>query len=406
MQATGTGSEQRGAASPSPVKERGIPPRHRGAARPTGGCPPVPVRPGGPAPRRPPLPAPGRSLTNPGKASAEGASGAAPGPGLQPPLGVGEAGGQLPVEGGLTAPVPVPLRRGTNPTAGRCRAAGKGLSLSSHEGRTAPAPSRSPCREAGKEAGRAGLSPGRTTPLRSSPRRAAKRGSALLSGTEPGRVPFPNRARDPPLRPQVRFSGWEAAEPVHARGTAVRSGARQATGVSAEERGGSPAPRPAVPRRAGRAPGSAAGDTGQGAAPTPCPGSSDKASHESRAFAAPLVRLEQPEWVFPTHPRAGSRADFYLEGLGSVCLKMRQVSSPKLFFFFLSRRENVSLAGSDGAPLVRSDPLRFGQRSQAAACRHRGRAPSFRTDTRTGTGDTAPLSVLRLLLRSGCRAAP
>lgn len=52
----------------------------------------------------------------------------------------------------------------------------------------------------------------------------------------------------------------------------------------------------------------------------------------------------------------------------------------------------MSLAGSAGTPLARSAPLPFGQRSQAAACRHRGRAPSYRPGTRSGTGDTAPLS--------------
>lgn len=114
--------------------------------------------------------------------------------------------------------------------AGRRRAAGKGLSLSSHEGRTAPATARPQCREAGREAGRAELSPGRATPLRGDPRAAANWGFAA---TEPDWVRLPEQStRDRAAAPGAPLR-LRSAEPVRAGGSAERSGARRAPGVSA-----------------------------------------------------------------------------------------------------------------------------------------------------------------------------
>lgn len=140
--------------------------------------PDPPVPPAEPAPRPPPLPGLGSSRTNPDKAAAEGASGAAPGPVLQPLAGAGEAGGELAMEGAHGA---VPVSRPATE--------GKGLSLSAHEARTA----RPLCRGAGREAGRARLNPGRVTPLRE----VAKWGFAATE-----RVPLPEQSTEPLARPQ------------------------------------------------------------------------------------------------------------------------------------------------------------------------------------------------------------
>lgn len=71
-------------------------------------------------------------------------------------------------------------------------------------------------------------------------------------------------------------------------------------------------------------------------------------------------------FFFSTHRRAGSRADFYLEGLGSVCLKMWQASSPEqFFFFFLLARKRVSGGERRDAPgSGRSAPVRLAQPSR------------------------------------------
>lgn len=78
--------------------------------------------------------------------------------------------------------------------------------------------------------------------------------------------------------------------------------------------------------------------------------------------------------------------------------------SQRLFLFpFLLVRKRVSGGERRSAPGSESPaPVRPAQPVR----RHRGTALAPRTDTRTGTGDTAPLSVPRLLLRSAARRAP
>lgn len=225
---------------------RALPRRRSGGSRhDPGERPDLPVRPGEPAPRRPPLLGPGRSLPNPDKASAEEAGGAAPRTGPAAALG----GRELRWRGAHGAGAdPGPLRRGADPTAGRRGAAGKGLSLSSHEGRIVPARSR--CRKAGKEVGRAGLSPGRATPLKGAPRGAANRRFALLLRYRAGPGPPSRREHGSlPCGPKSgipagkRLSPYPRAEPPCGARHGKRGSPPRAPGSAAGTRGRAPPPR-------------------------------------------------------------------------------------------------------------------------------------------------------------------
>lgn len=238
MQVTGTGSEQRSAESPF-GRRTGIPARPREQ-------PDAPVPRAEPAPLPPPLPRPGSGRTNSDKAGAEGAGGASPGPVLQPLAGVGETGGELAMEGAHGA---APLSRPA--------AAGSGLSLSAHEGRTAPATTRPRCREAGREAGREGLDRGRATPLeRGDPRGPANWGFAA---TEPDQVPLSEQSTGAPAAVPARYSRCAALSPF-----AVGA----PSGVGHGERRGL-----------------CRGDRRHGATPTSGPDTADENAHESRAFS-------------------------------------------------------------------------------------------------------------------------
>lgn len=164
---------------------------------------PVPVRPGEPAPRRPPLPGPDRSLRNPDKASAEEAGGAARGPGLQPPSGVGSYGG-----GGLTAPVPGPWPAAARGRSHRGTLRGGGERALAFFTRGQNSPSPFPVQESREGDRQSGAQPRPRNPAKGRPERGCK--SALRPASpvpSRARSPFPKRARDPPLRPQVRHSG-------------------------------------------------------------------------------------------------------------------------------------------------------------------------------------------------------